>query len=186
MLLSFLWPLVIRAWGQEGEGAVHRYWSSVFNELHTSVCLDRTLTCERTRSNHNPHNHHKVSELKGAPVLSVSRFGGVTSSMATATWQSDHDLWDEKFGGRIRSCRVRSLPLYYPKVSGTSFTGFTPVDDDMVGNWTSCCTCWTYPEHISIHQLCVDCTSLRRRKTQHLVWWDNILERSTGRAMLEN
>ena len=33
-----------------------------------------------------------------------------------------------------------------------SFTGFRLVDD-MGGNWTSSCSCWTHPEHISHNTL---------------------------------
>ena len=45
-----------------------------------------------------------------------------------ATWQSDHGMWDENLGGRIRSCRTRSLPLHPWKASGMSFTGCRLVD----------------------------------------------------------
>ena len=64
---------------------------------------------------------------------------------------------------------------------GTSVIEFRPVDDVMGGNWTSSCLCWTYPERISTHQLCVNCTSLCQRKTHHLAWLDSFFERSMRR-----
>ena len=69
-----------------------------------------------------------------------------------------------------------------PPLESLRYTGFKLADDDMVGNFTSSCLCLTYIEHISIRQLCVDCTPLCWRKTQHLAWSDNFFERSMGRG----
>ena len=99
--------------GRGGKGAVHKYWPPFLISCILPCAWTGHSHVKEHDKTHNHHNHHKVSELKGAPVLNVSRFGGVTSPLATTTWQSDHDLWDETFGGRIRSCRVRSLPLHH-------------------------------------------------------------------------
>ena len=54
------------------------------------------------------------------------------------------------------------------------------VDDDIGGNWSSNCSCHKHLESVSIRQLCVNCTSLCRRKTQHSARVDKLFEGSMG------
>ena len=55
--------------------------------------------------------HKKVSQAnaKGKERVSV-QWCDVNDGATVATWQSDHGMWDENLGGRIRSCRARSPP----------------------------------------------------------------------------
>ena len=102
---------------------------------------------------------YKKSQRRTQAARTAYLSGGVMSTRVTvATCQSDHGLWDENFGGNIRPCRARLLPLHAWKASGMSFTGFRPVDD-MERNWTSS-SCW-----IAIHQLSVN--SAGGRNTWH-------------------
>ena len=63
------------------------------------------------------------------------------------------------------------------------FTRFRPADGAMDGSWTSSYLCWTYPEHISIHQQYESCTSPCRMRTQHQAWLGNFFERSMEHEM---
>ena len=75
-------------------------------------CLNTFLVCK------------KVPEKRTQKAKNASQSGGVMSTRETAaTWQFDHDLWDENIGGKIRSCRARSGPLHHWKVSGTFSLG---------------------------------------------------------------
>ena len=119
--------------------------------------------------------YKKVPEAnaKGKKRVSV-RWCGVNKGDC-----SNMGLWYENLRGKIHSCTARLVPLHW-KVPGLSFIESKLVDDDIGGNWSSNGSCHKHLESISLRQLCVNCTSLCQRKTQHPARVDKFFERSVG------
>ena len=93
---------------------------------------------------------------------------------------SNMGLWYETLRGKNHSCMARLVPLNHWKVQGMSVIESKLVDDDIGGHWSSNCSCHKYLESISIRHLCVNCTSLCRRKTQHSARVDKFFEGFMG------